>query len=375
MSVPAVAVTTGSNIVLTTADLAARSEAPDIQYAYVANRAELRFGSVPSFGGPGGGGPPPDASADGGPPPDATASAQGQQQSVQQVEGPQPVLDEVRGYEVTPEYFDAWGLRAAKGSLFTTADMQSGAAVIVLGSTLATTLFEDGISLDRQVLSRRTIYRVVGLLEPTGTEIDSMVFMPAMMAELRGFGAAARMSPSFNTSLHFTVAASTRLEQAKAQLESWFQSKYGAGAVVVAIPRDAAQAAADRASRLVTLIVLLALSALLIATANVTNILGSRAMRRRRSVGILKALGASVPMVFRLFFLEAFLIGIGGAALGAGLSVLMSWLMHQTMGFGGLDVGFLILGIFGASALVAAVDVFPALSAARAPAAEAIRYE
>jgi putative ABC transport system permease protein len=171
------------------------------------------------------------------------------------------------------------------------------------------------------------------------------------------------------------VADSSRLEQARAQLASWFTRKYGEASVVITVPRSAAEAAGDRSSRLVTIILFLALSALLIAAANVTNILASRAMRKRRAVGILKALGATASGVFRLFIIEALVIGAAGAVLGTGFSILISWLMQETMGFGGVLAGLLAGGILGAAALVTALDILPAMQAARVPAAEAIRCE
>ncbi len=392
MDVPAVAVTSTTNVFLTANDLEARTDIQDVQYAYVANMTGFRFGSDP--GGPPGMqagaaasttasttastaaaaqaaptdmGAPPDGF--GGPPPDFQQTPEPAAPEIQ------PVLEEARGYEVTPEYFTAWNLTAAEGSLFTEADMEKGEPIVVLGSTLAATLFEDGKSLGRQVLSRRELYTIVGILEPTGTDLDTMLFTPAATPDAQGLGGAARMFRGFDTSLHFTVADSTRLEQARAQIQSWFDQKLGAGTVSITVPRYEAEAAKDRNGRLVTVILFLAVSALLIAAANVTNILYARAIRKRRAVGILKALGATVHRVFRLFFLEAGIVGAAGAVVGAGLSVLLSLLMKETMGFGAIAVSFLGLGILGAAAVVTALDIIPALQAARAPAAEAIRYE
>jgi putative ABC transport system permease protein len=203
-----------------------------------------------------------------------------------------------------------------------------------------------------------------------------MVFTQAAMPELMGFGGTMMGMRFFRTAtLHFTVADSQRLSEAQAQLSRWFEQQYGAGSVALSVPRHEAAEARDRLSRLVTVILFLALSALLIAAANVTNILASRAMRRRRSVGILKALGATVHGVFRLFFLEAAVVGLAGAVVGTGLAALLSRIMRETMGFGGVYAGLLGAGIVGAVVLVTALDVVPAMQAARAPAAEAIRYE
>jgi putative ABC transport system permease protein len=375
MDLPAVASMEGDTIILTTADLAAREDAPDVQYAYVASRVNLRLGT---FAGPEGGAPPEGAPPEGAEMPEGAPapedSAQ-QTEEVSQPEGPQPVLEEITGYEVSPEFFSAWNMNAAEGSLFTLSDIQEGQSLLVLGSQLAATLYEDGQPLGRQVLAQRKLYTIVGILEPTGTDYDGMAFTAATMAELTGQTATARMFQRFDASLHFTVTDASRLEQARAQLATWFDQHYGEASVTITVPRAEAEASRDRNVRLVTVILFLATSALLIATANVTNILGSRAMRKRRSVGILKALGASSGGVFRLFFLEAALIGSAGAALGTGISILLSRLMQQTMGFGAAMPGLLVAGIIGAVALVTALDIFPAMQAARTPAAEAIRYE
>ena len=377
MEVPAMARTETEMIILTTADLAAAKEAQDVQYAYVANRMDLRLGS---FGMPEGGAPPEGMPADGGgaggPPADfAPPEGEAATEEVELPEGPQPTVEQIMGFEVSPEFFSAQEMTAAQGSLFTTDDMTDSKPLLVLGSTLAQTLYEDGQPLGRQVLSRRQLYTIVGALEPTGTAYDAMAFTTATMVELSGGEARARMFMRFDSTLHFTVADASRLEQARAQLESWFEGTYGAGSVVISIPRYAAESARDRNGRLVTVILLLAVSALLIAAANVMNILGSRAMRKRRSVGILKALGATRQGVFTLFFLEALTIGAFGAVLGAGFSALISILMKETMGLGGISPAFLAAGITGASILVTALDIIPAMQAAGVPAAEAIRYE
>jgi hypothetical protein len=403
MDLPAVARTTTENVVLTTAELDARSVAPDVQYAYAANPRGLRFGSF-EFGGPAALAAPPESGASGateakvelnasdgagGASPAEGAPAEGappeggppdgpfdwQEEEPEAPEGPQPVIEEARAWEVTPEFFTANGMHVAEGSLFTDQDIQRDEPLLVLGANLAVTLFEDGLSMGRQVLAFRQLYRIVGILEPTGTDYDYAAFTPADMPELAGLGGVTRRFMAFNTSLHFTVADYTRLEEARAQLDTYFANAYGEGAVVITIPRYEAEAARDRSSRLVTVILFLALSALIISAANVTNILYSRTLRKRRAVGVLKALGATRRDVFQLFFLEAVLLGMGGAVVGAGLSVLLSKLMQDTMGFGAIYVSLLAVGIVGATALVTALDIFPALQASRTPASEAIRYE
>ncbi len=288
-------------------------------------------------------------------------------------DGPKPQVEFLHGLEVTSEFFASRGLTALAGSLFTEADIGRGEPILVLGSRLGETLFEDGVSVDRQVLSLNRLYRIVGVLAPTGTEVDEQAFTPAPQAadRIEGFAFKAAM----DTSLRFTVADPAHLDEARAQLAIHFATTYGEGAVSISIPRAEAQSTTDRYRRLVRIILFLALSALLIAAVNMTNLFYSRAVRRQRSVGILKAVGASVAQVFAVFFLEALIVGGAGAAAGMGLAAFLSRLMEQTIGFGALHVGLIIVGVAAAWTIVAACNMLPAAAAARMPAADAIRYE
>ena len=289
-------------------------------------------------------------------------------------DGPKPQVEFLHGLEVTSEFFASRGLTALAGSLFTEADMGRGEPILVLGSRLGETLFEDGVSVDRQVLSLNRLYRIVGVLAPTGTEVDEQAFTPAPQAADRIEGFAFKAS-AMDTSLRFTVADPAHLDEARAQLAIHFATTYGEGAVSISIPRAEAQSTTDRYRRLVRIILFLALSALLIAAVNMTNLFYSRAVRRQRSVGILKAVGASVAQVFAVFFLEALIVGGAGAAAGMGLAAFLSRMMEQTIGFGALHVGLIIVGVAAAWTIVAACNMLPAAAAARMPAADAIRYE
>ena len=288
-------------------------------------------------------------------------------------DGPKPQVEFLHGLEVTSEFFASRGLTALAGSLFTEEDIGRGEPILVLGSRLGETLFEDGVSVDRQVLSLNRLYRIVGVLAPTGTEVDEQAFTPAPQAadRIEGFAFKAAM----DTSLRFTVADPAHLDEARAQLAIHFATTYGEGAVSISIPRAEAQSTTDRYRRLVRIILFLALSALLIAAVNMTNLFYSRAVRRQRSVGILKAVGASVAQVFAVFFLEALIVGGAGAAAGMGLAAFLSRLMEQTIGFGALHVGLIIVGVAAAWTIVAACNMLPAAAAARMPTADAIRYE
>ena len=355
MALP-VRVRTATDVVLTVDDLErARSATEAVQYAYLSNPTVFFPEELPG-----------ELKA-----PAGSAKASGGAGAAKESAGSVELL---LGWEVTPEFFAARGLTAAAGSLFTDEDVRRGEPVLVLGSRAGSTLFEDGQPLNRQVLSLDRLYRIIGVLAPTGTVEDEQAFTPAPLAADRFQGFDLK-DAAMATSLRFTVADPDHLVNARAQLANHFDAVYGEGAVAISIPRDVYEAINDRYRRLVTIILFLALSALLIAAVNMTNIFYSRAVRRQRSVGILKAVGASVPQVFAVFFLEALIVGAAGAAAGLGLAALLSGLMERTIGFGALHAGLVVAGVAAAWTIVAACNVLPAVAAARLPAADAIRCE
>ena len=301
---------------------------------------------------------------------------------VEAIGDPPPQLEDLTVMKVTPEYFAARELAAADGSLFTPADMERGEPVMVVGSEIGATLFDDGQALGRELVADFRRFLIVGVLERRGTHADEQAFIPAgvLLENYRPSGEGTRMSgivrygPDW-TKLHFTVADRALVGEARAQVAAYFDATYGDGALNITDPRAEARAVADRYRRLVRVILFLALSALLIATLNMSSIFSGRSLRRRRSAGILKAMGAAGTRVFVVFLVDALVMGAIGSAAGVGLAVLLDHLLVREFKLGGLDAGLIAAGVGASWILVAACSVVPAVAAARAPAADAIRYE
>jgi putative ABC transport system permease protein len=108
-----------------------------------------------------------------------------------------------------------------------------------------------------------------------------------------------------------------------------------------------------------------------------------RAVReRRRTIGVLRALGFRTGTVHRSFMLESSFVALEGILLGVGLSVLTTWLLvRNSSAFQGLEGGFvidwrtialLVVSTFAASLLVTAG---PARRAARILPALAVRVD
>lgn len=322
-----------SNTVLTADDLyRARSVSTDVQYAYLTENEGWRLTKLPA--------------------------------------GPHPQRRSLSGMVVTPDFFAARGLAPAVGRLFTT-DAAGEESVMVVGSWLGATLFEDGVAVGRTIWADSRFYRIVGVLEESRTGHDGEAFAPPVDPLPT---AAAGISRTIRN-LHFTVADRRSLDAAREQLTRYFDAAYGEGLLHVSDPQAQAHLIAGRFRGVVRVVLFLSVSLLAISTLYVANIFAGRALRKRRSAGILRAMGASAGGVFAVFAVEAAVIATIGGAAGLGVAALVAGNVSYRIGVDVSAAGPLLAGLGLALTIVAACSLLPAAVAARSPAAEAIRHE
>jgi len=396
---------------LTHADLEVRSILPAVAYAYIADRSRMRFpdenflsGGFPGLPGGVEGAPEgvagpgmesQDSSASPGSPGEgvsaggeAVPSAGGgpearfselRDQILQAREDGDvifPEMEELAGWEVTPEFFQAWNLQASRGSLFTEADMASRSSVMVLGAGTARLLSGDGDPgslVGRKVSSFEGLTTIIGVLSPLGNDYDGQYFVPARdLAAAAGSQGGLRFG-GMNRQLRFAVTDPGDLVQTSLLLQEWFESRYGSGQVVVTNPRAEAEQLMARNRGIGILILFLSLAGLFIASVNVSHILLGRALRMRRNIGILKALGSSRRGIIQLFSAEALMITLGGALVGTLLAIPLSRGMTEALEMGSGSVLYLVLGILLSWMLTLFFSVVPALKGAKVEAAEAMR--
>jgi predicted permease len=180
----------------------------------------------------------------------------------------------------------------------------------------------DPAILGRTVLLDGEPYTIVGVMPPRftyaspGTEI--WVPMTITGRELRGshyIGVLGRSRQGVTPR-----QAQDEAERIAAQLAvEYATSNAGNGATLIPLHRDVF-GEGFRVGSLTSMVAVIFL--LLIACANVANLLLTHAAGREREVAVRSALGASRARVTRQFLVEALVLAVAGAALGLGLSVL-----------------------------------------------------
>lgn len=207
-----------------------------------------------------------------------------------------------------------WGI--ARGHFFTERDLDRHAPVIVLGHTVADTLFPGGGDpVGQYVLVRNIPFEVIGVMgvkgaNAWGRDQDNVAFIPVTTAIARLFG------QSYLNSITVRVHDLGRIDQTQEDITRLLIARHRAEDFRIRNMASILETATATQNTLTVLLGAVAAISLLVGGIGVMNIMLVSVTERTREIGIRMATGARMRDIMLQFNTEAAVVCIIGGVLG-----------------------------------------------------------
>lgn len=273
------------------------------------------------------------------------------------------------------------GLNITNGRNFSEFEVNNGAPVIILGASVATTLFGNDEPLEKFVNLSGGQYRVIGVLESKGSGMgmggsqDQQVFIPITTARSKFIIS--------RPDVPITVLPDDplMLEVAASEAEGLFRK------IRRLAPEDENDFAVERSDSFLNMMIdnlsMITLASTLIgfitlagAAIGLMNIMLVTVNERTREIGTRKALGAKPSVIRQQFLFESTIISQMGGIAGIVLGILMGNAVGLMTGAGFfVPWGWVFIGVAICLAVGIASGYMPAKKASKLDPVEALRYE
>ena len=281
---------------------------------------------------------------------------------------------------VSEQYPDIRKWPVATGSFFTDAEVRTAARVIVIGQTLADSLYPGADPIGQDIRVMNLPFRVVGVMaakgqDPQGRDQDDVAFAPFTTVQKKILGRdriqIAYVSAITQDATYTAQSQITDLLRQRHKLSANEPSDF-----TVRNMTDVAEAANETSKTMTILLACIAGVSLLVGGIGIMNIMLVSVTERTREIGIRMAIGARSSAVRSQFLIESIVLSLTGGTIGIVLGVVLSLAIPAFLGWPTLVS---MMAIVGSVLFSAAVGIFfgyyPARKAAALDPIEALRYE
>jgi putative ABC transport system permease protein len=281
---------------------------------------------------------------------------------------------------VSEQYPEIRKWTVQNGSFFTDADVRTAARVIVIGQTLADTLYPGADPVGQTIRVTNLPFRVVGVMaakgqDPQGRDQDDIAFAPYTTVQKKVLGRdrvqIAYVSAISQDATYTAQSQITDLLRQRHKLTASEPDDF-----TVRNMTDIAEAANETSQTMTILLACIAGVSLLVGGIGIMNIMLVSVTERTREIGIRMAIGARSSAVRTQFLIESIVLSLTGGTVGIILGVGLSLAIPAMLGWPTLVS---MMAIVGSVIFSAAVGIFfgyyPARKAAALDPIDALRYE
>lgn len=270
-----------------------------------------------------------------------------------------------------------------EGRFYTQAEDDGAAQVVILGSSLATDLFNQSEPVGQLVRIGTLNFLVIGVYTPQGAiggPADDSAYMPLATAQKKmlginyiSVGVVQLQNPNLEDA---TAAQITALMKKNHNISDPSKDDF-----TVQTQAQALSTFNVIFNGITILLIAIAAISLIVGGVGIMNIMYVVVTERTAEIGLKKALGAKSSDILNEFLIESILVTILGGIIGIGFGALLGWLVSLIATASGLNWAFsvppyaIVVAVGVSAGIGISFGVLPARSAAKLDPIEALRYE
>ncbi|MGZ8267107.1 MAG: ABC transporter permease [Burkholderiales bacterium] len=288
-------------------------------------------------------------------------------------------------YGISPEYFEVRNWTIASGRAFDGTDVSGAAKVVLLGETVANTLFGESDPIGQVIRVRKVPMEVIGVLERKGQSLqgqdqDDVLLMPISTARNRifgGYGVKLRTVGSISVK----VREGADMTQVETEMRTLLRQRHrlqpNQEDDFTLRNLSEVLGAREESTRVMTLLLAAVASvSLLVGGIGIMNIMLVSVTERTREIGLRMAVGARGRDILSQFLVEAVTLALVGGLCGIALGVTGSYAIGHFAGWRtDLNIEAIVLAVGFAAGVGVFFGFYPARKASRLLPIEALRYE